>query len=61
MTHGNSFIITNNIILLLQNGLSALHMATQGGHAEVVQLLLEEKFPVDDITSVFSLLLIQNV
>ena len=36
----------------LQNGLSALHMATQGGHVEVVELLLKEDFPVDDITSV---------
>lgn len=35
----------------LQNGLSPLHMATQGDHLNCVQLLLHHDVPVDDVTN----------
>lgn len=35
----------------LQNGLSPLHMATQGDHLNCVQLLLHHEVPVDDVTN----------
>lgn len=34
-----------------QNGLSPLHMATQGDHLRCVQLLLHHEAPVDDVTN----------
>lgn len=34
-----------------QNGLSPLHMATQGDHLNCVQLLLHHDAPVDDVTN----------
>lgn len=34
-----------------QNGLSPLHMATQGDHLNCVQLLLQHNAPVDDVTN----------
>lgn len=34
-----------------QNGLSPLHMATQGDHLNCVQLLLHHDVPVDDVTN----------
>lgn len=34
-----------------QNGLSPLHMATQGDHLNCVQLLLHHEVPVDDVTN----------
>lgn len=34
-----------------QNGLSPLHMATQGDHLNCVQLLIEHNVPVDDVTN----------
>lgn len=36
---------------MLQNGLSPLHMATQGDHLNCVQLLLQHNVPVDDVTN----------
>lgn len=36
---------------VLQNGLSPLHMATQGDHLNCVQLLLHHDVPVDDVTN----------
>lgn len=36
---------------LPQNGLSPLHMATQGDHLRCVQLLLHHEAPVDDVTN----------
>lgn len=38
------------ILLVLQNGLSPLHMAAQGDHVECVKHLLQHKAPVDDVT-----------
>ncbi|NWU71766.1 ANK3 protein, partial [Pterocles burchelli] len=34
-----------------QNGLSPLHMATQGDHLNCVQLLIQHNVPVDDVTN----------
>lgn len=39
------------LIFSLQNGLSPLHMATQGDHLNCVQLLLHHEVPVDDVTN----------
>lgn len=36
---------------MFQNGLSPLHMATQGDHLNCVQLLLQHNVPVDDVTN----------
>ena len=36
----------------LQNGLTALHMAAQAGHDDVVELLLEKNFALDEVSSV---------
>lgn len=38
-------------VYALQNGLSPLHMATQGDHLNCVQLLLHHDVPVDDVTN----------
>lgn len=38
-------------LLIFQNGLSPLHMATQGDHLNCVQLLIEHHVPVDDVTN----------
>ena len=45
-------VMTIDFLKFLQNGLSVLHMAAQGGHVNVVQLLLENGFDVDDVTTV---------
>lgn len=53
------FSVTNVFIYLsiqlvsfcLQNGLSPLHMATQGDHLNCVQLLIQHNVPVDDVTN----------
>uniref|UniRef100_A0A674AGF0 Ankyrin 3 n=1 Tax=Salmo trutta TaxID=8032 RepID=A0A674AGF0_SALTR len=37
--------------LTFSNGLSPLHMATQGDHINCVQLLLQNDVPVDDVTN----------
>lgn len=37
--------------LCWQNGLSPLHMATQGDHLNCVQLLIQHNVPVDDVTN----------
>ncbi|KAF7247179.1 Ankyrin-3 [Varanus komodoensis] len=37
--------------ICFQNGLSPLHMATQGDHLNCVQLLIEHNVPVDDVTN----------
>uniref|UniRef100_A0A8C2H9T7 Ankyrin 3 n=1 Tax=Cyprinus carpio TaxID=7962 RepID=A0A8C2H9T7_CYPCA len=37
--------------ILKNNGLSPLHMATQGDHLNCVQLLLHHEVPVDDVTN----------
>ncbi|KAK1793626.1 hypothetical protein P4O66_012002, partial [Electrophorus voltai] len=38
-------------MVCVQNGLSPLHMATQGDHLNCVQLLLHHDVPVDDVTN----------
>lgn len=38
-------------VCVVQNGLSPLHMATQGDHLNCVQLLLHHDVPVDDVTN----------
>lgn len=43
-------ILTVLYLLLVQNGLSPLHMAAQGDHVECVKHLLQHKAPVDDVT-----------
>lgn len=43
-------ILTGLYLLLVQNGLSPLHMAAQGDHVECVKHLLQHKAPVDDVT-----------
>uniref|UniRef100_A0A8C5HFC8 Ankyrin-3-like n=1 Tax=Gouania willdenowi TaxID=441366 RepID=A0A8C5HFC8_GOUWI len=41
----------NFVFFVPQNGLSPLHMATQGDHLNCVQLLLHHEAPVDDVTN----------
>lgn len=45
------FSFSSHAASLLQNGLSPLHMATQGDHLNCVQLLLHHDVPVDDVTN----------
>lgn len=39
-----------HLLLSLQNGLSPLHMGSQGDHVDCVQHLLQHQAPVDDVT-----------
>lgn len=43
--------IESSFPYVFQNGLSPLHMATQGDHLNCVQLLLQHNVPVDDVTN----------
>ena len=39
-----------SLLVILQNGLAPLHMATQGDHVESAKILLNNHAPVDDVT-----------